>query len=125
PRPRRRRACRSHRQSWSRRAAHLWRRPASAAALGSVVYLGRGQRREHAAAARDAESLLRPGYNCWRVAQANRVALLVDAKDYFAAFHRAALNAQRSIVVLAWDFNSHTRLHFDPVPRGGPPAELG
>ena len=93
--------------------------------MGSVVYLGRGQRREHAAAARDAESLLRPGYNCWRVAQANRVALLVDAKDYFAAFHRAALNAQRSIVVLAWDFNSHTRLHFDPVPRGGPPAELG
>ena len=90
------------------------------------MYLGRGQRREHAAATpRDAESLLRPGHNCWNVAPADRVAFLVDAKDYFEAFHRAALKAERSIVILAWDFNSRTRLHFDPVPKGGPPAELG
>ncbi len=116
---------RSHPQS-RRHALRLWRRPASAAALGSVVYLGRGQRREHAAATlRDAESLLRPGYNCWSVAAAGRVALLIDAQSYFAAFHRAALKAERSIVILAWDFNSRTRLHFDPVPKGGPPAELG
>src|SRR3954469_3886284 len=94
--------------------------------MGSVVYLGRGSRRDQAAvSARDAGSLLRPGYNCWRVAPADRVALLVDAKDYFEAFHRAALKAERSIVILAWDFNSRTRLHFDPVPKGGPPAELG
>jgi len=93
--------------------------------MGSVVYLGRGSRRDQAAPARDAESLLRPDYNCWRVAPAGRVSLLVDAKDYFEAFHRAALKAERSILILAWDFNSRTRLHFDPVPRGGPPAELG
>ena len=94
--------------------------------MGSVVYLGRGPRREPAAAAaRDAATLLRPGYNCWQVAAADRVALLVDAKDYFEAFYHAALKAERSIVVLAWDFNSRTRLHFDPVPKGGPPAELG
>jgi uncharacterized membrane protein YdjX (TVP38/TMEM64 family)/phosphatidylserine/phosphatidylglycerophosphate/cardiolipin synthase-like enzyme len=94
--------------------------------VGSVVYLGRGSRRdEPAAPARDAASLLRPGYNCWRVARAERVGLLVDAKDYFEAFHRAALKAERSILILAWDFNSRTRLHFDPVPKGGPPAELG
>jgi uncharacterized membrane protein YdjX (TVP38/TMEM64 family)/phosphatidylserine/phosphatidylglycerophosphate/cardiolipin synthase-like enzyme len=94
--------------------------------VGSVVYLGKGQRREHAAAApREAESLLRTGYNCWSVAAAERVALLVDAKDYFDAFYRAALKAERSIVILAWDFNSNTKLHFDPVPKGGPPAELG
>ena len=94
--------------------------------MGSVVYLGKGQRREHAAApSREAESLLRPGYNCWSVAKTERVALLIDAKDYFEAFYRAALKAERSIVILAWDFNSRTKLHFDPVPRGGPPAELG
>ncbi|HET7501149.1 MAG TPA: VTT domain-containing protein, partial [Kofleriaceae bacterium] len=94
--------------------------------MGSVVYLGRGSRRDQAGApARDAASLLRPGYNCWRVSPAGRVALLIDAKDYFEAFHRAALKAERSILILAWDFNSRTRLHFDPVPRGGPPAELG
>ena len=90
------------------------------------MYLGRGSRRSPAAAsAREAETLLRPGYNCWQVAEADRVSLLVDAKDYFEAFYRAALKAERSIVILAWDFNSRTRLHFDPVPRGGPPAELG
>jgi len=90
--------------------------------LGSVVYLGRGQRREHAAAtARDAESLLRPGYNCWNVAQANRVALLVDAKDYFAAFHRAALNAQRSIVAVA-DPEEPIALQAARRPRLRPPA---
>jgi len=94
--------------------------------VGSVVYLGRGERRGPAAAApREEQSLLRPGYNVWSVAHAERVALLVDAKDYFEAFHRAALKAERSIVILAWDFNSRTRLHFDPVPKGGPPAELG
>jgi len=94
--------------------------------VGSVVYLGRGERRNHVATApREEKSLLRPGYNVWTVAQAERVALLVDAKDYFEAFHRAALKAERSIVILAWDFNSRTRLHFDPVPKGGPPAELG
>ena len=94
--------------------------------MGSVVYLGRGSRRDPLAAeAHDAASLLRPGYNCWRIAAAERVALLVDAKDYFEAFHRAALKAERSILILGWDFNSRTRLHFDPVPRGGPPAELG
>ncbi|HUQ24943.1 MAG TPA: hypothetical protein VM140_04675, partial [Burkholderiales bacterium] len=94
--------------------------------MGSVVYIGKGQRREHAEApSREAESLLRPGYNCWSVAKTERVALLIDAKDYFEAFYRAALKAERSIVILAWDFNSRTRLHFDPVPKGGPPAELG
>ena len=28
------------------------------------------------------------------------------------------LRAQRSIIVLAWDFNSQTRLHFEPVEAG-------
>ena len=54
-----------------------------------------------------------------------RVALIVDAKDYFRAFYEAALRARRSILVLAWDFNSQTRLHYDPVPKDGPPALLG
>ena len=92
--------------------------------MGSVVYLDRGQRRDGAAGAGTA-ALLRPGYNCWTVAKAERVALLVDGESYFRAFYQAALRAKRSIVILAWDFNSQTRLHFDPVPKGGPPAELG
>src|SRR4051812_34183128 len=98
--------------------------------MGSVLYLNKTSPRQPAQPApgdrigRD-DTLLRPGYNCQRVARAERVALLIDAAPYFKAFHDACLNARRSIVILAWDFNSQTRLHFDPVPKGGPPALLG
>ena len=100
--------------------------------MGSVLYLDRGMRRKGAAAAaakiqatHGTTSLLRPGYNCWAVARAERVAFLVDAADYFKAFYEAALRAKRSITILAWDFNSQTQLHFDPVAPNGPPALLG
>ena len=102
--------------------------------MGSVLYLD-GRLRRHARvelvkkeriAERSApQSLLRLGYNCWAIERAERVALIVDAKDYFRAFYEAALRARRSIIVLAWDFNSQTRLHYDPVPKDGPPAVLG
>src|SRR5260221_3731327 len=104
--------------------------------MGSVLYLDRGMRRKGAAAAaakiqstHGTPSILRPGYNCWTVARAERVALLVDAADYFKAFYEAALRAKRSIPILGGYFNSRTRLHFDPLePRinpNAPPALLG
>jgi phospholipase D1/2 len=102
--------------------------------MGSVLYLD-GRLRRHARMElvkkeqprekSSSQSLLRPGYNCWTTARAERAALIVDAKDYFEAFYYAALRAQRSILVLAWDFNSQTRLHFDPAPKDGPPVLLG
>ena len=98
--------------------------------MGRVVYMNRP--REAHARARVApdpsprqRTLLRLGYNCCAVARAERVALLVDADAYFKAFYHAALRARRSITILAWDFNSQTRLHFDPAEPGGPPALLG
>jgi phospholipase D1/2 len=91
--------------------------------MGRVLYLQKEPRARREAAA--PESLLRPGYNCVAIAQAERVALLIDAEAYFKAFHDAALRAQRSIMLLAWDFNSRTRLHFDAVADDGPPALLG
>lgn len=98
--------------------------------MGRVVYMRAREARPAAperapsppAAAR---SLLHIGHNCAAVARAERFALLVDAQAYFRAFYDAALLAQRSITILAWDFNSRTRLHFDPLPPGGAPAELG
>jgi phospholipase D1/2 len=105
--------------------------------LGSVLYLDGRLRRharvelvrkdksERAVARSSPHSLLRLGYNCWSIARAERVAFIVDAKDYFEAFYRAALLAQRSIMVLAWDFNSQTKLHYDAVPKDGPPALVG
>jgi phosphatidylserine/phosphatidylglycerophosphate/cardiolipin synthase-like enzyme len=68
-------------------------------------------------------SLFQPGQNCRTVAQANRVALIVDGEDYFRAFMRAAERAQRSIILLAWDFNSRARLNFDGAD--DPPEVLG
>ena len=70
-------------------------------------------------------SILRLGHNVCAVARAERLALLVDADAYFRAFYQAALNAKRSITILAWDFNSQTRLHFDAVEPGGAPVLLG
>lgn len=67
-------------------------------------------------------SIFQPGRNCGYVAHAGRVALLVDAEQYFRAFTQAAERARHSIVILAWDFDSRIRLHWDP---GGPPSELG
>jgi phospholipase D1/2 len=96
--------------------------------MGSVLYFHRGlQRKEDSlpAATHRPESLLRPGYNSCAVARAERLALLVDAESYFKAFYQAALRARRSITILGWDFNSQTRLHFDAVAEGGPPALLG
>jgi len=96
--------------------------------MGSVLFLRRGVQREPASPTAEAqrpESILRPGHNAFAVARAERLSVLVDAEVYFRAFYAAALRAKRSITILGWDFNSQTRLHFDPVPDGGPPALLG
>ncbi|HSD44659.1 MAG TPA: VTT domain-containing protein [Burkholderiales bacterium] len=47
------------------------------------------------------------------MASADRVAFIVDAADYFKAFVDAAERAERSVVILAWDFDSRTGLCFD------------
>ena len=97
--------------------------------MGRIVYMRAREARparERAPAPPAVErSLLHIGHNCTAVARAERFAVLVDAQAYFRAFHDAALLAQHSITILAWDFNSRTRLHFDAVPPGGAPAELG
>jgi phosphatidylserine/phosphatidylglycerophosphate/cardiolipin synthase-like enzyme len=64
------------------------------------------------------DSLLRPGHNCCAVAHSARAAFLVDAQAYFLAFLKAAERAERSILILAWDFDSRTRLDMDAGERG-------
>ena len=56
-------------------------------------------------------SLFEPGRNCMRVGRARRVGLIIDGDAYFKAFTYAALRAERSIVIVGWDFHSRTRLH--------------
>ena len=71
----------------------------------------------------DTTSLFRPGKNCTEVANAARAAFIVDGADYFRAFMRAAERAERSIVILGWDFDSRTVL--DPAAAGGKETCLG
>jgi phospholipase D1/2 len=70
----------------------------------------------------DSSSLFRPGRNCYRVARAHRAALLIDSEAYFRAFAAVALRATHSIVIVAWDFHSQTRLHLNEE---GVPDRLG
>ncbi|HEU4626436.1 MAG TPA: VTT domain-containing protein [Steroidobacteraceae bacterium] len=67
-------------------------------------------------------SLFVPGVNCWRVARANRISLIVDGEAYFKAFAQAALRAERTIDIVGWDFHSRTQLHHC-IP--GVPEHLG
>ncbi len=59
------------------------------------------------------ETLFQAGENCCAVAHADRVAMLVDGDEYFTAFMRACECAQRSIHILAWDFDSRMVLRYD------------
>jgi phospholipase D1/2 len=73
---------------------------------------------------RTAVQVLRPGHTCWRIEQADRVALIVDAADYFRAARSAMLKAQHSILMIGWDFD--TRIELDPTDGTGEyPDRLG
>lgn len=59
---------------------------------------------------RPTASLLVPGRNCERIALARRVAWLVDGERAFAALADAIERAQRSLMMVGWDFHSRMRL---------------
>ena len=69
-----------------------------------------------------AVALPEPGRNCWRVEAADRVALVVDAADYFAAVQTALKNARRQVLMIGWDFD--TRICLDD-PAGAKTVSLG
>lgn len=69
--------------------------------------------------------MLVEGKNCWRRVRAPRTAFLIDGAAYFDAFANAALLAQRSILIVGWDFNSRTRLWYGEKKRQKMPAVLG
>ncbi len=58
---------------------------------------------------------LSPGQNCWRVETAGRFAVLMENAAYFEALSSALSKAQRSVVLLGWQFDPRTRL--DPASR--------
>ncbi len=67
------------------------------------------------------EAVLQPGRNCWRIEDATRAAVLVDAAPYFARLEPALRGACRSIMVLGWDFDG--RIAFSRGPDDEPAGE--
>jgi phosphatidylserine/phosphatidylglycerophosphate/cardiolipin synthase-like enzyme/uncharacterized membrane protein YdjX (TVP38/TMEM64 family) len=67
-----------------------------------------------------ADTIIREGKNCWKKTFSKRVAFLIDGDAYFSAFAEAVARAQRSILVLGWDFDSRTRLYRQENPGGYP-----
>ncbi|WP_439817463.1 phospholipase D-like domain-containing protein [Zavarzinia sp. CC-PAN008] len=56
--------------------------------------------------------LLQPGRNCWRIVDADRLALIMEADAYFKAVKEAILEARHSVYLIGWDFD--TRIKFEP-----------
>ena len=54
--------------------------------------------------------ILREGRNCWRIAPAKRAAVLVDAAEYYAQLEKALARAQKSIIIVGWDFDAGIKL---------------
>ena len=65
--------------------------------------------------------ILSPGRNCWRVEPAQRAAVLVDGQGYFSRLEAALRSAQRSIVILGWDFDGRIRLRPEASEKDSPP----
>jgi phospholipase D1/2 len=59
----------------------------------------------------DSPPVLEAGRNCWRLVQADRAAVIVDAADYYRLAKRAMLKAERQILMIGWDFD--TRIFLD------------
>ncbi|PZU61903.1 MAG: phospholipase [Brevundimonas sp.] len=69
-------------------------------------------------------SLLEPGPGLWRSATASRFSILMENEAYFDALASAIHKAERSIVILGWQFDPRT--HLDPETRpGDKTAEIG
>ncbi|MEO6359141.1 MAG: phospholipase D-like domain-containing protein [Sphingomicrobium sp.] len=67
--------------------------------------------------------MLDVGRNCWRIARAERAALIVDAADYFRLARDAMLGARSQILLIGWDFDS--RIPLSREEQDEAPTELG
>ena len=69
-----------------------------------------------------AESRLTPivaqGRNCWRIARADKAAVIVDANDYYRIIAAAMAAAQKRIFIVGWDFDTRVALTPDEHGKG-------
>lgn len=64
---------------------------------------------------------MRVGKEVWRVERADRMAVIIDADDYFRLARRAMLKAKKRILLIGWDFDARIVLDH----REGQPRRLG
>jgi phospholipase D1/2 len=67
-----------------------------------------------------ASKIFKPGENCWKIAQAQRAAVLIDAEAYYDALASALSEARRSIFIVGWDIDSRIRLRRGEEHKGFP-----
>jgi phospholipase D1/2 len=61
----------------------------------------------------------------WRAHPGSRAAILIDSRDYYRAFYETARRAQRSILLLGWQFDSDVHLvRGEDVPPGVAPDSV-
>lgn len=58
----------------------------------------------------NAEKTIKPGRNCYRIAQADQIDLLVDAAPYYRALYHCITQARKRLVFLGWQFDSRVSL---------------
>ncbi|MDT8854415.1 phospholipase D-like domain-containing protein [Paracoccaceae bacterium Fryx2] len=64
--------------------------------------------------------LLEPGRNCWRLENADRFSVIIDAEQYFLAARDAMLQAKKSIILVGWDFDARIHLGRSESDRNAP-----
>ena len=70
------------------------------------------------------DRLLKPGQNCWRIERAGRLAVIIDAADYFAAAKAAITRARHSVLLVGWEFDLRIKLEPERTSSEAP-DELG
>jgi phospholipase D1/2 len=55
-------------------------------------------------------AILKEGHNCWRTSHAKRAAFLIDGAAYFEALADSIEQAQKTLLIVAWDIDSRISL---------------
>ncbi len=67
----------------------------------------------------DSHPILQPGRNCWKMASADRMAVVIDAANYFRHLRDAMLQAERRILLIGWDFDTRISLVHEDEAKAG------
>jgi len=69
------------------------------------------------------EPALESSRNCWRIEQADKATVIIDAEDYFHRAREAMLGARDQLLLVGWDFDGRIKLVYDHEDEG--PAQVG